>query len=97
MNRTITRPWVAIRKTKSFKDIVRALWEANPISKQILGICSALAVTVQLQTAIVMSLALTLVVAFSNLIISSMRTRYSPKHPHHRRGGRHRHAGDPGR
>jgi Na+-transporting NADH:ubiquinone oxidoreductase subunit D len=73
MNGSITRPWVAIRRTQSFKDILRALWTANPISKQILGICSALAVTVQLKTAIVMSIALTLVVAFSSLVISSMR------------------------
>ncbi|MGD8716405.1 MAG: NADH:ubiquinone reductase (Na(+)-transporting) subunit D, partial [Desulfobacterales bacterium] len=73
MNGTFTKPWGAIRKTKSFKDIVKAMWQANPISKQILGICSALAVTVQLNTAIVMSVALTLVVAFSNLAISSMR------------------------
>ncbi|MGD2037976.1 MAG: Rnf-Nqr domain containing protein, partial [Desulfobacterales bacterium] len=69
----ITKPWGAIRKTRSFKDIMRALWDANPISKQILGICSALAVTVQLKTAIVMSIALTLVVALSSLAISSMR------------------------
>jgi Na+-transporting NADH:ubiquinone oxidoreductase subunit D len=69
----ITKPWGAIRKTRSFKDIGRALWDVNPISKQILGICSALAVTVQLKTAVVMSLALTLVVAFSSLIISCMR------------------------
>jgi Na+-transporting NADH:ubiquinone oxidoreductase subunit D len=74
MNATIiTKPWGAIRKTRSFKDILRALWDVNPISKQILGICSALAVTVQLKTAVVMSLALTLVVAFSSLIISCMR------------------------
>jgi Na+-transporting NADH:ubiquinone oxidoreductase subunit D len=74
MNGTIiTKSWGAIRKTRSFKDIVRALWDINPISKQILGICSALAVTVQLKTAVVMSLALTLVVAFSSLIISCMR------------------------
>jgi Na+-transporting NADH:ubiquinone oxidoreductase subunit D len=74
MNATIiTKPWGAIRKTRSFKDIGRALWDVNPISKQILGICSALAVTVQLKTAVVMSLALTLVVAFSSLIISCMR------------------------
>jgi Na+-transporting NADH:ubiquinone oxidoreductase subunit D len=73
MSNTITKPWSRIRKTKSYKDILRALWQANPISKQILGICSALAVTVQLNTAIVMSLALTLVVAFSNLAISLMR------------------------
>lgn len=70
----LTRPWTVLRKTKTFKDIVKALWVANPISKQILGICSALAVTVQLKTAIVMSLALTLVVAFSSLIISMLRT-----------------------
>ena len=74
MNETIiTKPWGAIRKTRSFKDIVRALWDVNPISKQILGICSALAVTVQLKTAIVMSIALTLVVGLSSLAISSMR------------------------
>jgi Na+-transporting NADH:ubiquinone oxidoreductase subunit D len=73
MNGTAARPWASIRKSRSYKDILRALWEANPISKQILGICSALAVTVQLNTAIVMSIALTLVVAFSNLSISIMR------------------------
>ncbi|HHP7235623.1 MAG TPA: NADH:ubiquinone reductase (Na(+)-transporting) subunit D [Desulfobacterales bacterium] len=74
MNGTITKPLTAIRKTQSYKDIAKALWVANPISKQILGICSALAVTVQLKTAIVMSLALTAVVAFSSLAISSIRT-----------------------
>lgn len=73
MNQTQARPLAAIRKTKSYKEIAGALWAANPISKQILGICSALAVTVQLKTAIVMSLALTFVVAFSSLIISLIR------------------------
>lgn len=73
-NKRSTRPWAGLRKSKSYKEIIRALWEANPVSKQVLGICSALAVTVQLQTAIVMSLALTLVVAFSNLSISAIRT-----------------------
>ena len=57
-------------KSKTYQAISQALWQTNPISKQILGICSALAVTVQLKTAIVMSLALTFVVAFSNLVIS---------------------------
>ena len=73
MNTTVTRPFTALRKTKSYRDIALALWQANPISKQILGICSALAVTVQLQTALVMSVALTLVVAFSSMIISMLR------------------------
>ena len=44
-------------------------------SRETLGICSSLAVTVQLQTAIVMSLALTFVVAFSNLFISLLRNQ----------------------
>ena len=73
MNRTIARPLSALRRTKSYREIALALWQANPISKQILGICSALAVTVQLQTALVMSVALTLVVAFSSMIISMLR------------------------
>ena len=45
----------------------------NPIALQILGICSALAVTSNLNTALVMSIALTLVTAFSNLFISMIR------------------------
>ncbi len=47
----------------------------NPIGLQILGICSALAVTSNLKTALVMSVALTLVVAFSNLFISLIRSQ----------------------
>lgn len=65
----------SILKSKSYKAISEALWQSNPISKQILGICSALAVTVQLKTALVMSLALTFVVAFSNLTISLLRNQ----------------------
>ena len=45
----------------------------NPITKQVLGVCSALAVTVLLETAIVMAIALTLVITCSNVIISFMR------------------------
>ncbi len=45
----------------------------NPITVQVLGICSALAVTVQLKPALVMALSVTVVTAFSNLIISSVR------------------------
>jgi len=74
MNGSTARPLAAIQKTKSYKEIVKALWLSNPISKQILGICSALAVTVQLKNALVMSVALTFVVAFSSMIISALRT-----------------------
>jgi len=45
----------------------------NPIGLQILGICSALAVTTQMSVALVMCIALTLVTAFSNFFISLIR------------------------
>src|SRR5574344_2664936 len=47
----------------------------NPIGLQILGICSALAVTSNLKTALVMSVALTLVTGFSNLFVSLIRNQ----------------------
>ncbi len=57
-----------------YKDIlVKGIWRENPVAYQVLGICSALAVTVKMSTALVMSIALTLVAAFSGLIISSLR------------------------
>ena len=45
----------------------------NPITKQILGICSALAITVKMEQAVVMSLALAFVLVCSNVIISLLR------------------------
>ncbi len=45
----------------------------NPIALQILGICSALAVTSKLETAVVMSLAVTFVLGFSNMGVSLIR------------------------
>lgn len=51
------------------------IFKNNPIGLQILGICSALAVTSNLNTALVMSIALTLVTAFSNLFISVIRAQ----------------------
>ena len=45
----------------------------NPIMTQVLGICSALAVTSQLKPAVVMGLAVTVITAFSNVIISIIR------------------------
>ncbi|MCC6462490.1 MAG: NADH:ubiquinone reductase (Na(+)-transporting) subunit D [Saprospiraceae bacterium] len=45
----------------------------NPVTVQILGVCSALAVTVQVKPAIIMAIGVTLVTAFSNLIISLIR------------------------
>ncbi|MBB1383626.1 NADH:ubiquinone reductase (Na(+)-transporting) subunit D, partial [Shewanella sp. SR41-2] len=45
----------------------------NPVAIQVLGVCSALAVSNSMQTAFVMTLAVTFVLVFSNLIISSIR------------------------
>ncbi|EAQ97890.1 NADH:ubiquinone reductase (Na(+)-transporting) subunit D [Congregibacter litoralis] len=58
----------------SVKDtLVGPIVKNNPIALQILGICSALAVTSSLKVTLVMCVALTLVTAFSNLFISSIR------------------------
>lgn len=62
-----------LTKTKHYKAFSVPLLQENPISRQMLGICSALAVTVQMKTAIVMGLSLTFVLSFSNLAISLMR------------------------
>ncbi|HBZ95151.1 MAG TPA: NADH:ubiquinone reductase (Na(+)-transporting) subunit D [Pseudomonas sp.] len=55
--------------------LLNPIFNNNPIGLQILGICSALAVTSNLQTALVMSAALTLVTGFSNLFISMIRSQ----------------------
>lgn len=58
---------------KEKKILTDPFLDDNPIGTQVLGVCSALAVTVQIKTAIVMSLALTVVTTLSNLIISLLR------------------------
>lgn len=55
------------------KPLADPLIENNPITVQVLGICSALAVTVQLKQAVVMSCAVTFVVMASNLVLSLIR------------------------
>ncbi len=55
------------------KLLVGPIMDNNPIALQILGICSALAVTTKMETAFVMTLAVTVVTAFSNLFISLIR------------------------
>lgn len=58
---------------KNRRLLVDPLNDDNPITVQVLGICSALAITVQLKTAIVMSIAVLFVMVFGNLIISMLR------------------------
>lgn len=64
---------------KERKAVFDPLWENNPITVQILGICSALAVTSSLQPTLVMCGAVTAVTALSNLIVSMMRTLIPPR------------------
>lgn len=59
--------------SKSLKYLTGPLNNTNPVIVQILGICSALAVTVQLKPAIVMGLSVMVVTAFANLVMSLLR------------------------
>ena len=63
----------SIFSKKNLKLLTDPLSNANPITVLVLGICSALAVTAQLKPAVVMSISVTIVTAFSNLIISILR------------------------
>lgn len=64
---------------KNFKLLSNPFNLENPVTVQILGICSALAVTVKLKPAIVMGLSVMIVTAFSNLVISWMRNSIPPR------------------
>jgi Na+-transporting NADH:ubiquinone oxidoreductase subunit D len=57
------------------KALFDPIFNQNPIALQILGICSALAVTTKLETAVVMSLAVIFVAAFANLSVSFIRNQ----------------------
>ena len=65
-----SEPLLSKRRKKFITD---PLNDDNPITIQVLGICSALAVTVKMQPTLVMSVAVVFVVVFSNLIISLMK------------------------
>jgi Na+-transporting NADH:ubiquinone oxidoreductase subunit D len=73
MNDTIKKERESLFSAKNIKLLNNPLNFENPVTVQVLGICSALAVTVQLKPAIVMALSVTIVTAFSNLIISALR------------------------
>ena len=60
-------------RSKLKKVLLDPIFNNNPITLQVLGICSALAVTSKMETAVVMSLSVTLVVAFADLVISAIR------------------------
>ena len=57
-------------------NVIDPLIDNNPITLQVLGICSALAVTTNMTAALIMCIALTTVAAFSGAIISMIRNRF---------------------
>lgn len=58
---------------KSIQTLINPLSKDNPVIVQVLGICSALAVTAKLQPAVVMTISVVAVLAFANVIISLLR------------------------
>ena len=69
----VKEPKEAFFSARNKKLVKDPLNDSNPITVQVLGICSALAVTVQMKPSIVMALSVMVVTAFSNLTISMLR------------------------
>jgi Na+-transporting NADH:ubiquinone oxidoreductase subunit D len=65
--------------TKNLKLLSEPLGQSNPITVQVLGICSALAVTVKLKPSIVLALSVVVVMAVSNVVISLLRKKVPPR------------------
>lgn len=64
---------MSLFSSKDLKLLTNPLNVDNPITVQVLGICSALAVTVKVEPAVVMSLSVLAVLAFANVIVSLLR------------------------
>ncbi|MCF8221524.1 MAG: NADH:ubiquinone reductase (Na(+)-transporting) subunit D [Bacteroidales bacterium] len=65
--------------SKNLKLLREPLGENNPITVQVLGICSALAVTVKLKPSVVMALSVVVVMAVSNVVVSLFRKTVPPR------------------
>jgi Na+-transporting NADH:ubiquinone oxidoreductase subunit D len=65
--------------SKNLKLLRDPLGDSNPITVQVLGICSALAVTVKLENSVVMAISVMAVLAVSNVVISLMRNYIPPR------------------
>ncbi len=85
----------ALFSPKNKKLLTTPLGKENPINVQVLGICSVLAITVQLRTSLVMAVSVVAVMGLANVIISILRNGIPPTHPDHRTAYGDRCAGDP--
>jgi Na+-transporting NADH:ubiquinone oxidoreductase subunit D len=65
--------------SKNLKLLKEPLNDSNPITVQVLGICSALAVTVKLKPSVVMAISVVVVLAVSNVVISLLRNHIPPR------------------
>jgi len=65
--------------SKNLKLLREPLNKSNPITVQVLGICSALAVTVKLEPSVVMAISVMAVLAVSNVVISALRKHIPPR------------------
>jgi len=69
----IKEPTEPLFSKRRRKFVIDPLSDDNPISIQVLGICSALAVTVKMEPTLIMAVSVVFVIVFSNLIISLLR------------------------
>jgi len=76
---TVVKPREKLFSKKNRRMLTDPLSDNNPITLQVLGICSALAVTVQFNTALVMSAAVVFVLVLSNVTISILRNSIPSK------------------
>jgi len=74
-----TIPKEALFSPKNRKLLTNPLNQDNPITVQVLGICSVLAVTVQLKPSVVLALAVFFVMGVSNVVISVLRKKIPPR------------------
>ena len=73
LEQPVKKPVEALLSKRRKRIVTDPFNDDNPITVQVLGICSALAVTVKMEPTLIMSVAVVFVIVFSNLIISIMR------------------------
>lgn len=79
MSENISVPKEKLFSPKNKKLLIDPIGKSNPITVQVLGICSVLAVTVQLRASLVLAIAVVVVMGFSNVIISFLRNGIPPR------------------
>ena len=75
----IKAPLESLFSKKNRKLLIEPLTNNNPVTVQVLGICSALAITVKMDTALVMGLSVIFVTAAGNYVISALRNIMPPR------------------